>query len=167
MIDELRKLYERATQGDWLLGYDRLNQPVVKDSNGRVIVEADTYAADVELIVAMHRAIPKLLAELEDAKRDAMVARIAYERSMNEHLASMQSTLEHGREQSAAIDKAQADLVKLGDMIDHLVAERDRLKREYERMSPLVSAVEKWAMHRHAPSLVAAWDRYRAACEKH
>lgn len=133
MIDELRKLYERGTQGDWLLGHDRLNQPVVKDANGRVIVEADTYAADIELIVAMHRAIPKLLAELEDAKRDAMVARMAYERAMNEHLATMQASLEHGREQSAAIDKAQADLVKLGTMIDGLVAERDRLKALCEK----------------------------------
>lgn len=64
--DELRKLYEQATQGVWTTGVGTNYADV--ESGGMTVVDASAIA-DARLISAIHAALPRLLAESEELER--------------------------------------------------------------------------------------------------
>lgn len=155
-IAELRLRYERGTPPPWFLSYDRLKQAIVTDKDGRVIVESDSYAADVALIVEMHRAIPRLLEALTKAQEDLNVALVNHELEANKHRNETITALAKCASDVGDRDETNRRLAdKAADLAIQLAHAKVRAAR-CEAMEPVVLAAQRYAKYRYLPALLSA-----------
>lgn len=72
MIQKLKQLYDKATQGKWINVWDsyitckETAEKIAQIAKGRI--DNPNAAADTELIVALHNALPDLIKRIEEAE---------------------------------------------------------------------------------------------------
>lgn len=166
MIEEIRRLLARSTQGTWIVKYNAAKDPGIRTIVGNIVVEAapSTFAnEDAELICAMQRNIETLMAAVETKEAERVAAVIAMERANNEHMATLRKMIEHTTKTQADIDRAMA----MGNELSTLATRQERelaaARAKVDLYEPLIAAVDNWVRSRFSPRLLAAWDRYTCA----
>lgn len=172
MIEEIRRLLARSTQGTWFVTYTPMKEPRIESTTlhgdvqmGYCVVPASytMTGEDAELIVAMQRNIETLMAAVEAKEAERVAAVIAMERANNEHMEALRKMIAQTNKTQADIDRAMA----MGNELSTLATRQERelaaARAKVDRYEPLIAAVDNWVRSRFSPRLLAAWDRYTCA----
>lgn len=162
LIDQLRRLFDRATQGEWFLGHDRHSNPLIKSGDTRVIIDSEAYAGDLDLIVEMHRAVPKLIDALERAVAERTEVKDQRDRDWTAHASEVTSLITEFRTQLEVRDECIARLQSQVDRYEAISAKAIPLLDERERMVPVVAAATQFVRHRFYQPLADAVAKYAA-----